>query len=227
MSNDTSDEPFFSRWSRQKTDKLQASKHKPVVARPPGAESGSEEAPEIDPATLPKIDELTAESDVSVFLRKGVPEGLQKLALRRMWSLDPEIRDFVEMAENQFDFHAPGGIPGLFQELPEGADVSVWLAQATQSVPRADPKEPSTVVQANTGNDHDQALAATQHATSIHVDASSTDGARAERLATTDTATPQTAQELETAENLSPTSAATPRQETAPPRRRHGGALPA
>jgi Protein of unknown function (DUF3306) len=227
MSNDTSDEPFFSRWSRQKKDKQQASKQKPVIAQPPRADTGSDEAPEIDPATLPKIDDLTAESDVSVFLRKGVPEGLQKLALRRMWSLDPEIRDFVEMAENQFDFHAPGGIPGLFQELPEGADVSVWLAQATQSVPREDPKQPTSAAQAKSGTDQDQALAAAQQETSVDVEAASTDAARAEDLATTDTGAPQTPQEPETAENLSPASAALPRQETLPPRRRHGGALPA
>ncbi|MEQ1612029.1 MAG: DUF3306 domain-containing protein, partial [Hyphomicrobiaceae bacterium] len=67
------------------------------------------------------------------FLQKGVPDALQRMALRRMWSLDPAIRDFVEVAENQWDFNAVGGVPGLFQEIPPGTDVSYWLTQATPS----------------------------------------------------------------------------------------------
>jgi len=126
MSNDRNDEPFLTRWSRQKRD-----------AAAPAVDTGTADvaadAPEVDLSKLPNIDDLTANSDITGFLRKGVPEALQRLALRRMWSLDPAIRDFVEIAENQWDFNAPGGIPGLYQDLLEGTDVSVWLAQAAPS----------------------------------------------------------------------------------------------
>jgi hypothetical protein len=125
MSNDRDNEPFLSRWARQKRE----TKREPQTAAP-----STPETPEVDLAKLPNVDELTADSDITGFLQKGVPEALQKLALRRMWALDPTIRDFVEMAENQWDFNAPGGIPGLYQDIAEGTDVSVWLAQATQSV---------------------------------------------------------------------------------------------
>jgi hypothetical protein len=127
MSDDRRDEPFLSRWSRQKrreTDPAPQPTEAPEAADPPA----------VDLSKLPRIEDLTADSDITGFLQQGVPEVLQRLALRRMWSLDPAIRDFVEMAENQWDFNAAGGVPGLFEEIAPGTDVGVWLAQATQSV---------------------------------------------------------------------------------------------
>jgi hypothetical protein len=42
-----------------------------------------------------------------------VPEPLRNAALRRMWSLDPKIRDFVsEAREYAYDWNVPGGVPG-------------------------------------------------------------------------------------------------------------------
>lgn len=127
MSNDRPDEPFLSRWSRQKRQAVE-------TATEAAAPEAAAVEPEVDLSKLPSIDDLTADSDITGFLQKGVPEALQQLALRRMWSLDPAIRDFIEVAENQWDFNAVGGVPGLFQEIAPGTDVSVWLAQATQSV---------------------------------------------------------------------------------------------
>ncbi len=123
MSNDRDDEPFLSRWSRQKRSRPQ-----------PAAPAATNKELPLDPSTLPNIDDLTEGSDFAAFMQKGVPEALQRLALRRMWSLEPSIRDFVEVAENQWDFNAPGGVYGLFQEVEPGTDISVWLAQATSSV---------------------------------------------------------------------------------------------
>jgi hypothetical protein len=138
-SNNRDDEPFLSRWSRQKRDGRRPE------SNPPGADAAKKSAPEpeFDITKLPKLEDLTAETDITGFLQKGVPEALQKLALRRMWSLDPAIRDFVEVAENQWDFNVAGGVPGLFQELSDGTDVSLWMAQATPSMvvpPKAAPE---------------------------------------------------------------------------------------
>lgn len=125
MSNDPSNEPFFSRWSRQKRSDVSPTSPPEIVPA---------EDPPLDLSKLPKVDELTADSDIAAFMQKGVPEALKQLALRRMWSLDPAIRDFVEVAENQWDFNAQGGIYGLFQELAPNTDVSIWMAQATSSL---------------------------------------------------------------------------------------------
>jgi Protein of unknown function (DUF3306) len=138
MSNDRDNEPFLSRWSRQKQQQAKPPERKTL----PMADKPEEPEPEFDLSKLTKVEDLTAESDITQFLQKGVPEALQKLALRKMWSLDPQIRDFVEVAENQWDFNVPGGIHGLFEEVAEGADVRVWMAQATQSVFGDDVKKP-------------------------------------------------------------------------------------
>jgi Protein of unknown function (DUF3306) len=68
---------------------------------------------------LPPVEELTAESDFGAFLRQGVPERLRNAALRRMWALDPAIRDHVGDARDYaWDWNVPGGVPGGGPLLP-------------------------------------------------------------------------------------------------------------
>ncbi|WEJ12100.1 DUF3306 domain-containing protein (plasmid) [Sinorhizobium sp. M103] len=62
---------------------------------------------------LPHLEDLTAESDVAAFLKKGVPLALKHAALRKAWSLDPGIRDFVGPSEYAWDFNKPGSMGGL------------------------------------------------------------------------------------------------------------------
>src|SRR3546814_6568509 len=79
----------------------------------------SRQTPAVDPVAveppgpLPSLENLTAESDLTAFLREGVPESLKKAALRKMWLLDPAIRDHVGLAECTWDFNRPGSIPGF------------------------------------------------------------------------------------------------------------------
>jgi hypothetical protein len=64
-----------------------------------------------------------------MFLRKGVPEPLRNAALRRMWSLDPNIRDFVsEAREYAYDWNTPGGVPGS-GALPASEEVARMAAR--------------------------------------------------------------------------------------------------
>jgi Protein of unknown function (DUF3306) len=119
-----SDEEFLKRWSRRK----QESKAAEQAPSPPGqtaagspetAEAASE--PEIDLSKLPSVDSITAATDITEFLRKGIPAELSRAALRRAWSADPTIRDFVGLAENAWDFTDPNAIPGFgaLQGTPE------------------------------------------------------------------------------------------------------------
>ena len=43
----------------------------------------------------------------------GVPADLTRAALRRVWTADPAIRDFVGLAENAWDFTEPDAMPGF------------------------------------------------------------------------------------------------------------------
>ncbi len=101
---------------------------------------------------LPSLDALTPETDLTPFLRTGVPSALRNAALRRMWSLDPSIRDFVsEAREYAYDWNTPGGVPGLGPLLPSD-DVKAMLgrlfrdpAEATKPASEPSAEEPDEV----------------------------------------------------------------------------------
>jgi len=107
-----SEEEFLARWSRRKRE-ARAEPAKPAVAPPtPPAEVKDDES-EIDLSSLPSIDEINAATDITAFLRKGIPPELGRAALRRAWAADPAIRDFVGLAENAWDFNDPTAMPGF------------------------------------------------------------------------------------------------------------------
>ncbi|MBR0666776.1 DUF3306 domain-containing protein [Roseomonas hellenica] len=140
---------FLSRWSRRKqaiargeapVEPAPPEAAAPVAALPddaPVAEPAEEEP--FDIASLPSIESLTAESDISGFLARGVPQILKRQALRRIWSLDTGIRDFVGPADYAWDFNAPDGVPGFSLDLP--GDVGKLLAQAIGAPP--EPEAPA------------------------------------------------------------------------------------
>jgi Protein of unknown function (DUF3306) len=123
-------ENFLTRWSRRKTETKDESTEDAAPA--PGAEDPSNDekdeqtnsdstAPvqaeaselEFDISTLPPIESIGASTDVTAFLKAGVPGNLARAALRRAWAADPNIRDFVGLSENSWDFTAPDGVPGF------------------------------------------------------------------------------------------------------------------
>ena len=83
----------------------------------------------VDPQDLPPIDTITVDTDIRAFLKSRVPAELTRAALRRVWISDPAIRDFIGIAENQWDFNDPTAIPG-FGPLLETDDLSALLRQA-------------------------------------------------------------------------------------------------
>ena len=81
-----------------------------------------------DLASLPSLESIAADSDIGAFLQSGVPAELTRGALRRVWASDPAIRDFIGIAENQWDFNDPDGIPG-FGPLPAIGNAPPVLTQ--------------------------------------------------------------------------------------------------
>lgn len=125
---------FLARWSQRK----QEAKQPEPKPEPPAAEAGDAEQPpekseqpakEFDLSSLPKLEEITGNTDISAFLRKGVPENLRNEALRKSWALDPAVRNYVSPAlDYAYDWNAPGGVPGG-GELDAGIDVAKMVAQ--------------------------------------------------------------------------------------------------
>lgn len=83
-----------------------------------------------DLASLPSIESIAADTDIIAFLRAEVPAELTRAALRRAWASDPAIRDFIGIAENQWDFNDPDAIPG-FGPLTPMEDSANALAQVS------------------------------------------------------------------------------------------------
>jgi hypothetical protein len=107
-------ENFLARWSRLKREaalgETGVGEEAPVEA-PHKADEPATAA--FDPAGLPPIDLIDAATDIRPFLQACVPEELRRAALRSTWSADPAIRDFVGIAESQWDFNDPATIPGF------------------------------------------------------------------------------------------------------------------
>ena len=145
---------FVSRWSRLKRESESGGKRKTELREstaPSGtaATTNADEPDEIrthatptfDPTSLPSIDSITAGTDVRVFLQSGVPAELTEAALRRAWVIDPTIRDFIGIAENQWDFTNPTTIPG-FGPLQEVNDKLSLSAQAAGSLDKLSARLP-------------------------------------------------------------------------------------
>jgi hypothetical protein len=137
------EEDFLKRWSRRKRsaagDAKAVAESAPVLAEtvPNAAEQAIASAePVFDPATLPPIDSITAVSDISAFLRKGVPAELTRAALRRVWTADPAIRDFIGLAENAWDFTDPNAMPG-FGPLESSDEVRRMIADLVDRIGQA------------------------------------------------------------------------------------------
>jgi hypothetical protein len=127
-------ENFIARWSRRKRESAEeeAEATKPAAASgvsdetthtddgrgeaggaAPARTGASEPASKFDWTELPPVETITAESDIRAFLQAGVPPELTRAALRRAWAADPKIRDFVGLADYDWDFNTPGAIPGF------------------------------------------------------------------------------------------------------------------
>lgn len=127
---------FFARWLRLKGE-ARASKPESLLPREekktdepadtptqsralaPADETSIAPSRPTEVPDLPPIEQLTAESDYSVFLREGVPPDIRRQALRKLWVSDP-----VLSAPDIFDVYCqdyhqdpvfPEGVKTLFK----------------------------------------------------------------------------------------------------------------
>jgi len=125
------DKGFLARWSQRKHEAKQPDRDAPTVNAdaPSGPVAESDVAKEFDLSSLPKLEDMTATTDITAFLRKGVPEHLRNAALRKSWALDPAIRNYVNPAlDYAYDWNTPGGVPGS-SEIGSGMDVARLVSQ--------------------------------------------------------------------------------------------------
>jgi hypothetical protein len=150
METTMTEEDFLTRWSRRKREVAKAERQAPVQPRPASDDSKAgairKEEPEFDVTTLPPIESINALTDVTAFLRAGVPVELTRAALRRVWTADPAIRDFVGLAENAWDFTDPNAMPG-FGPLEATEQIRRMVAGVVDKIGEAAQSAPTSAIQ--------------------------------------------------------------------------------
>ncbi len=159
---------FLARWSRRKREQAVEAKRAKAAAPgeaaapgPPQDEAVAQgagpvqagerpaamaETPAVfDPASLPPIESIGAQTDIGAFLQPGVPESLRNAALRRAWTADPAIRDFKGLAENDWDFSDPNGVHG-FGPLAPNFDVKKMAEALFHGASKEEPPIPAKAV---------------------------------------------------------------------------------
>ena len=160
------DEKFLARWSSRKLASRTpaAASETPAQQRPPddadGLANAAVAAPgedaatppatppgqPFDPAQLPPLDSIGADTDITAFLRREVPPELTRAALRRAWTSDPAIKNFVGLVENGWDFNDPTAMPGFGPITPDEVArlAGTVIAALPEATPRSEAQEVST-----------------------------------------------------------------------------------
>lgn len=249
-------EGFLGRWSRLKRRNEPGETTEGSAQEPAGAASAGENtapaAPTADDAEagtrpvgtaaadlpelpeLPSLDSITATTDMRVFMHPAVPDSVRNAALRKLWSVDPAIRDFVSPAlDYAYDWNTPGGAPG-YGALGVGDDVARMLSEAIKGFSRpAEPREEDTRQPEEAPRDGTSPDALPPHAPPVTLVAQDEFGATSEARGE-DPADPPDPVRVTTQEPQRPSLRQGPPAEAearpdilpAGARRRHGGALP-
>jgi hypothetical protein len=252
----TDPEDFLSRWSRRKRHARtevedesapadlpkqdQAGVTASVAhgaAAPQQARGDSDDAkPEnvFDLSKLPSLDSIGPATDIRMFMQPGVPEALSRAALRRAWSADPGIRDFIGLAENSWDFTASDGMHGFGALDP--ADAKRLLAQLFAEHDSKDDKLAERDPQESSSDDTVSTADARQDETAAPELSSNTDDETVSGAVGPDTDADKLKGDVDTAADVAPQHAAAsvasqqkpagPSREPAFVPRNHGRALP-
>ena len=147
-------ESFLARWSTRKLADREPSarqdtstEHRPrdedgaiencaVAESPKGSDQGNQP---VDRVQLPSLDSIGADTDIADFLRPGVPPDLTRAALRRAWTSDPAIKNFVGLVENGWDFNDPSAMAGFGPISTE--EVARLAGKLIGALPAAEPAD--------------------------------------------------------------------------------------
>src|SRR5882724_80310 len=154
------DKGFLARWSQRKQEAKRPDRDAPAAdaKAPSGPAAEGDAEPEFDLSSLPKLEDVTETTDITAFLRKGVPEHLRNAALRKSWALDPAIRNYVNPAlDYAYDWNTPGGVPGS-SEIESGMDVARLVSQIMGGGSTVEPPLPANSLGNETADHPTQSL---------------------------------------------------------------------
>jgi Protein of unknown function (DUF3306) len=148
-------ENFLTRWSSRKlANRAPSAREDAHAGREPRDARGTgendtlaktskdgdaQDNPPFDVAQLPPLDSIGADTDITAFLHRDVPPDLTRAALRRAWTSDPTIKDFVGLVENGWDFNDPSAMSGFGPISAE--EVARLAGKVIEALPEAAPKD--------------------------------------------------------------------------------------
>jgi hypothetical protein len=102
----------LNRWSQRKLAARRGAEDTGDDGQPSAPETADAPMPAADAAAaadeetpvLPLIDELTAESDYTVFLGENVPDAITRAALRKLWLSDPVLANLDRLNDYDEDY---------------------------------------------------------------------------------------------------------------------------
>lgn len=140
MSRVGKDDPF-SRWAKRK--EAVARQEAEAEAPKPDAEDLAANARAAEAVDL---ETLGPDSDLSVFLRRGVPELLKRQALQAVWRSDPVFANLDGMVDYGEDFGRPDLTMKLFKSAWQAGRGYARKAPDPEPLPDA-PQEPAAIAE--------------------------------------------------------------------------------
>lgn len=144
-------ESRLGRWSRLKAEtraaeRVAEAEVQPEIAPPPPPVALETPAPveavpekpkeETKPVELPPLESLTKDSDFSLFMRGGVPDGLRKAALRKLWLADSHFAQIDITECHSIDHNAvpifPDGLKNTIYRAGKG------MVEAVEEIEKAE-----------------------------------------------------------------------------------------
>ena len=118
MSSNNKRDGLLSRWSRRKLDSAAESERMtetPVVADEQDEEMQARLAANREAAEAVDLSKLNEDSDISVFMKEGVPELLKRQALAALWRSSPVFSNVDGLVDYDDDFGSPDLILKTFE----------------------------------------------------------------------------------------------------------------
>jgi hypothetical protein len=112
-----------------------------------GKEDVAQDDLPFDITQLPPLDSIGPDTDIAAFLRKEVPPDLTRAALRRAWTSDPAIKNFVGLVENGWDFNDPSAMAGFGAISAE--EVARLAGKVLEALPEAAPEDQTKAASAS------------------------------------------------------------------------------
>ena len=114
-------EPFLARWSQKKQQAREQPPATPLV-----------EQVETPLADLPSVDELTPQSDFSVFMHPKVDPDLRRAALKKLFS-DPHFNVMDGLDTYIDDYSKPDPLPpGMLAGLRQAQNILAWAKETKE-----------------------------------------------------------------------------------------------